>query len=59
MERKAMFYYLINGALFRKTFLPVDAKCFSQAEGILVLREAYEGKCAEHAGFRSLALNFI
>lgn len=59
MERKARFYYLINGALFRKTFLPVDARCLSQAEGILVLREAHEGECAEHAGFCSLARNVI
>lgn len=55
LERRARFYYLVNGALYRKTFLPVDAKFFSRTEGIMVLREAHEGGCAEHVGFHSLA----
>lgn len=55
LERRARLYYLVNGASYRKMFLPVDAKFFSITEGILVLREAHEGGCAEHIGFGSLA----
>lgn len=55
LEMSAIFYYLINGMLFRKAFLPTDATCLSQPEGILVVREAHEGGCAEHVGARSLA----
>lgn len=59
MEMRAKFYYLINRVLFRKTFLPTDAKCLSQPERILVLREAHEGGCVEHAGACSLARKVI
>lgn len=55
LERRARLYYLVNGASYRKMVLPVDAKFFSITEGILVLREAHEGGCAEHIGFGSLA----
>lgn len=55
MERRSRFYYLVDGALYRNTFLTIDTKCLSQAEGILVIREAHEGGCAEHGGFHSLA----
>lgn len=41
MEMRARFNYPINGVLFRKMFLSTDAKCLSQPEGILVLREAH------------------
>lgn len=55
LEVRARFYYLMGDVLYRKTLLPMDAKCLSRQEENLVLREAHEGGCAEHTGARSLA----
>lgn len=55
IEARARLYYLIGGILYRKTFLPMDAKCLSKQAGGLVLREGHEGGCAENPGARSLA----
>lgn len=52
MEGRARFYYLVGGDLYRKTLLPLDAKCLSRQDGNLVLREAHEGGCAEHVRAR-------
>lgn len=59
MEARARFYYLVGENLYRKTFLPTDAKCLSKQEGDLVLRDAHEEGCAEHAGACSLARKVI
>lgn len=59
MERRARCYYILEGTLFRQTFLLSNAKYLSQPEGILVLREAHEGGCLEHAGARSLARKIL
>lgn len=59
LERRVRFYYLLNAVLFCKMFFPIDAKCLSQVEGLVLLREAYEGGCAENAGARSLGRKVI
>lgn len=59
LERRARFYYLINGVLFRKRFLATDAKCPPRPEEILVVREAHKGGCVKHVGARSLAQKII
>lgn len=41
LERKAIFYYLVNEELLRMTLLPVDAKCMLRMEAMLVLRRAH------------------
>lgn len=37
------------------TLLLTNAKCLSRDDGLLVLKEAHEGDCAENVGARSLA----
>lgn len=59
MDKRARFYYIMDGTLFRKTFLPGDAKCLSRTEGLLVLRQAHEGGCAEHLGARSMTRKIV
>lgn len=59
MEWKARFYYLIGHVLYRKTFLPIDARYLSKEEGMMVLREAHGGGCSEHAEARSLARKVV
>lgn len=45
--------------LYRRTLLSTDAKCLGLREAVLVLREAHEWGCAEHAGARAQARKLV
>lgn len=59
MEMRGLFYYLLNGCLYRKTSNPADAECLTRSEVLLVLWEAHKGGCAEHAEAQSLARKVV
>ncbi|XP_071700427.1 uncharacterized protein [Rutidosis leptorrhynchoides] len=54
IRMKAPMYDLIDGVLYRKSFLGPSLLCIGPNQAKEVLREVHEGSCALHSGFRTI-----
>ncbi|GJS31935.1 reverse transcriptase domain-containing protein [Tanacetum coccineum] len=54
IRRKAGRYAVINGILYKKSFLGPWLRCVGPLQASYVLREIHEGSCSMHAGLRSV-----
>ncbi|GKA05929.1 hypothetical protein Tco_0685049 [Tanacetum coccineum] len=54
VRRKAVRYAMINGTLYKKSFLGPWLRCVRPLQANYVLREIHEGSCSMHAGPRSV-----
>ncbi|KAK1406979.1 hypothetical protein QVD17_38589 [Tagetes erecta] len=54
LKQRAAYYEIINGELYRKSFLGPSMKCVDPDEGTYVVREIHEGICGSHAGPKSV-----
>ncbi|GJX58785.1 hypothetical protein Tco_0290175 [Tanacetum coccineum] len=52
--RKSHRFTVINGVLYKKSFLEPWLRCVGPLQENYVLREIYEGSCVVHAGTRSV-----
>ncbi|XP_071923132.1 uncharacterized protein [Coffea arabica] len=52
---KSQRYVLVNGMLYRKSYLSLWLKCITSEEEKYILRELHEGICGNHVGPRVLA----
>ncbi|XP_071924104.1 uncharacterized protein [Coffea arabica] len=52
---KSQRYTLVQGVLYRKSYLQPWLRCMTPEEGSYVLRELHEGICGNHVGSRVLA----
>ncbi|XP_027096297.2 uncharacterized protein [Coffea arabica] len=52
---KSQRYTLVQGVLYRKSYLQPWLRCITSEEGSYVLRELHEGICGNHVGSRVLA----
>ncbi|XP_071687713.1 uncharacterized protein [Rutidosis leptorrhynchoides] len=52
---KALMYALIEGVLYRKSYLGLSLLCIGPNQAKSVLREVHEGFCALHSGYRMIA----
>ncbi|XP_071907834.1 uncharacterized protein [Coffea arabica] len=52
---KSQRYTLVQGVLYRKSYLQPWLRCITPEEGSYVLRELHEGICGNHVGSRVLA----
>ncbi|XP_071728668.1 uncharacterized protein [Rutidosis leptorrhynchoides] len=52
---KAPMYTLVDGALYRKSFLGPSLLCIGPNQAKYVIREIYEGYCALPSGYRTIA----
>ncbi|GKC53814.1 reverse transcriptase domain-containing protein [Tanacetum coccineum] len=55
MQRKSQWFSVINGVLYKKSFLGSWLQCIGPLQANYVLREIHEGSCSMHAGTRSVA----
>ncbi|GJX32293.1 reverse transcriptase domain-containing protein [Tanacetum coccineum] len=53
VRRKAVRYAMINGTLYKKSFLGPWLRCVGPLQANYVLREIHEGSCSMHSGPRS------
>ncbi|GJS10547.1 reverse transcriptase domain-containing protein [Tanacetum coccineum] len=54
IRRKSWRFVVINGTLFKKSFLGPWLRCVGPLQANYVLREKHEGSCSMHAGTRSV-----
>ncbi|GJT25230.1 reverse transcriptase domain-containing protein [Tanacetum coccineum] len=57
--RKASWYTMINGTLYKKSFLGPWFLCVGPLQANYVLREIHEGSCSMHSGPRSVVAKAI
>ncbi|GJY43922.1 reverse transcriptase domain-containing protein [Tanacetum coccineum] len=53
IKRKSWRFAIINGILYKKSFLSPWLRCVGPLQANYVLREIHEGSCSMHAGTRS------
>nr|GEX33514.1 reverse transcriptase domain-containing protein [Tanacetum cinerariifolium] len=54
IRRKSQRFAVINGTLYKKSFLGPWLRCVGPLQANYVLREIHEGSCSMHAGTRSI-----
>ncbi|GJU02719.1 reverse transcriptase domain-containing protein [Tanacetum coccineum] len=54
IKRKSQRFAIINGTLYKKSFLGPWLRCVGPSQANYVLREIHEGSCSMHAGTRSV-----
>ncbi|GJV65900.1 reverse transcriptase domain-containing protein [Tanacetum coccineum] len=54
VKRKSWRFSIINGTLYKKSFLGPWLRCVGPLQANYVLREIHEGSCSMHAGTRSV-----
>ncbi|GJT23265.1 reverse transcriptase domain-containing protein [Tanacetum coccineum] len=54
VRRKSWRFSIINGTLYKKSFLGPWLRCVGPLQANYVLREIHEGSCSMHAGTRSV-----
>ncbi|GJW02790.1 reverse transcriptase domain-containing protein [Tanacetum coccineum] len=54
VKRKSQRFAVINGTLYKKSFLGPWLRCVGPLQANYVLREIHEGSCSMHAGMRSV-----
>ncbi|GKB03992.1 reverse transcriptase domain-containing protein, partial [Tanacetum coccineum] len=54
IKRKSQRFAIINGILYKKSFLCPWLRCVGPSQANYVLREIHEGSCNMHAGTRSV-----
>ncbi|GJR01289.1 reverse transcriptase domain-containing protein [Tanacetum coccineum] len=54
VKRKSWRFSIINGTLYKKSFLGPWLRCVGPLQSNYVLREMHEGSCSMHAGTRSV-----
>ncbi|GKA00888.1 reverse transcriptase domain-containing protein [Tanacetum coccineum] len=54
IKRKSWRFAVINGILYKKSFLGLWLRCVGSLQANYVLREIHEGYCSMHAGTRSV-----
>ncbi|GJT93258.1 reverse transcriptase domain-containing protein [Tanacetum coccineum] len=54
IKRKSQRFAIINGILYKKSFLGPWLRCVGPSQANYVLREIHEGSCSMHAGTRSV-----
>ncbi|GKB55248.1 reverse transcriptase domain-containing protein [Tanacetum coccineum] len=54
VRRKSWRFAVINGTLYKKSFLGPWLRCVGPLQANYVLREIHEGSCSMHAGTRSV-----
>ncbi|GJT93782.1 reverse transcriptase domain-containing protein [Tanacetum coccineum] len=59
VRRKASRYTMINGNLYKKSFLGPRLRCVRPHQANYVLREIHEGSCSMHFGPRSVVAKAI
>ncbi|GJR60562.1 reverse transcriptase domain-containing protein [Tanacetum coccineum] len=59
VRRKASRYTMINGTLYKKSFLGPWLRCVGPLQANYVLREIHEGSCNMHSGPRSVVAKAI
>ncbi|GJX84741.1 reverse transcriptase domain-containing protein [Tanacetum coccineum] len=59
VRRKAARYTMINGTLYKKSFLGPWLRCVGPLQANYVLREIHEGSCSMHSGPRSVVAKVI
>ncbi|GJY68576.1 reverse transcriptase domain-containing protein [Tanacetum coccineum] len=59
IRRKAIRYTMINGTLYKKSFLGPWLWCVGPLQANYVLREIHEGSCSMHSGPRSVVAKAI
>ncbi|GJZ82320.1 reverse transcriptase domain-containing protein [Tanacetum coccineum] len=59
VRRKAVRYAMINGTLYKKSFLEPWLRCVGPLQANYVLREIHEGSCSMHSGPRSVVAKAI
>ncbi|GJT98254.1 reverse transcriptase domain-containing protein [Tanacetum coccineum] len=59
VRRKAAKYAMINGTLYKKSFLGPWLRCIGPLQANYVLREIHEGSCSMHSGPRSVVAKAI
>ncbi|GJT75887.1 reverse transcriptase domain-containing protein [Tanacetum coccineum] len=59
VRRKAARYDMINGTLYKKSFLGPWLRCVGPLQANYVLREIHEGSCSMHSGLRSVVAKVI
>ncbi|GJY79880.1 reverse transcriptase domain-containing protein, partial [Tanacetum coccineum] len=59
VRRKAARYAMINGTLYKKSFLGPWLRCVGPLQANYVLREIHEGSCSMHFGPRSVVAKAI
>ncbi|XP_076902529.1 uncharacterized protein LOC143557306 [Bidens hawaiensis] len=55
LKIKALQYEIINGALYRRSYLGPSLKCIDYEEAEYVIREIHEGRCGMHMGAKMVA----
>jgi hypothetical protein len=53
LRTKALQYEVIEGSLYRKSYLGPSLKCVDMAEASYIIKELHEGMCGAHAGPKS------
>ncbi|XP_071712608.1 uncharacterized protein [Rutidosis leptorrhynchoides] len=56
---KAPSYKIMNGALYRKSFLTPWLRCVGPNQASIIIREMHEGICGLHAGPRSIVAKIL
>ncbi|GJZ12209.1 reverse transcriptase domain-containing protein [Tanacetum coccineum] len=56
---KARQYVMINGVLYRKSFLEPWLRCVGPTQAEYVAKEIHEGSCSMHSGLRSIVAKAI
>ncbi|GJZ11023.1 reverse transcriptase domain-containing protein [Tanacetum coccineum] len=59
VRRKAAKYDMINGALYKKSFLGPWLRCVGPLQANYVIREIHKGSCSMHSGPRSVVAKVI
>ncbi|GJW95085.1 reverse transcriptase domain-containing protein [Tanacetum coccineum] len=54
VRRKSQWFAVINGILYKKSFLRPWLRCVGPLQANYVLREIHEGSCSMHVGMRSV-----
>nr|GEW67705.1 reverse transcriptase domain-containing protein [Tanacetum cinerariifolium] len=54
VRRKSWLFAIVNGTLYKKSFLGPWLRCVELLQANYVLREIHEGSCSMHAGTRSV-----
>ncbi|GKC56992.1 reverse transcriptase domain-containing protein [Tanacetum coccineum] len=59
IRRKSGRYDVVNGILYKKSYLGPWLRCMGPLQANYVLREIHEGSCSMHAGTRSVVAKAI
>ncbi|GJT48647.1 reverse transcriptase domain-containing protein [Tanacetum coccineum] len=59
VRRKSGRYAVINGVLYKKSYLGPWLRCIGPLQANYILREIHEGSCSMHAGTRSVVAKAI